>query len=148
MSPWLEHLKPRASRRQQLFLAAALWSVVGALLFLFGCRWVFAGAAGAARPLLVALALGVGLLKGRFILDRTARRITGRILERGDGSCLGGFLSWKSWLLIAAMSASGRLLRGSHLPVSGIGTLYAAIGTGLVFSSRIAWRRWAAAGKA
>jgi hypothetical protein len=148
MPPWLEHLTPRASRRQHLFLAALLWSVVGAVLFLVGCRWVIAGATGATRPLLVALALGVGLAKGRFVLDRTARRITGRILERGDDRCLGGFLSWKSWLLIAAMSASGRLLRGSHLPPAGIGTLYAAIGTGLVFSSRIAWRQWRAAGKA
>lgn len=142
MRVWLEHHKPRASSRRQLFLAATLWSVVGCVLFFFGCRWIFQGVGRISATALIFFALVLGLLKGLFILDGTARQVTARILERGEDRCLGGFLSWKSWLLIAIMSIAGRFLRGGILPTAAAGTLYAAIGTGLFFSSRIAWRRW------
>ena len=45
------------------------------------------------------------------------------------------------------MSGAGRLLRGGLLPLTVVGPLYVAIGTGLLFSSRIAWLRWRAAGE-
>jgi xanthine/uracil permease len=51
----------------------------------------------------------------------------------------------RSWLLIALMSGIGRLLRGGLLPPAVVGPLYAAIGAGLLYSSRIAWRRRRAA---
>lgn len=95
-----------------------------------------------------AIALGVvaGLLKGRFVLDRTAGRITDRIAARGDGHCAGGFLSWRSWLLVALMSGAGRLLRSGLVSHAVVGPLYTAIGTGLLFSSRTAWKRWRTTG--
>ena len=46
-----------------------------------------------AAPWLIGLALVLGAVKARFILDRVARKIVDRIQERGDGRCLGGFLS-------------------------------------------------------
>lgn len=142
MQRWVERFKPRASRRQQLFLAAALWTVVGVLLFIFGSRWALEDAGARRGAGFVILGLVIGLIKGHFILDRAARRITTRILDRGDNRCVGGFLSWKSWLLVAIMMFSGRILRGGILPPTLVGTLYGAIGAGLAFSSRIAWRRW------
>jgi hypothetical protein len=140
MGTALERLKPRASSRSQLLLAAALWTVVGGLLLWFGSRWTLRAAGPRTGSLLVAAGVGLGLLKGRFFLDRAARRIAARILERGDGWCAGGFLSPKSWLLVAAMSLSGRVLRDGVLPLAVVGPLYTAIGTGLLYSSRIAWR--------
>jgi hypothetical protein len=140
----LERWKPRAAGSTQLLLAGALWSVVGALLLGFGAAWTLGAIGGAGGWLALGLAGAAGLLKGRFVLDRAARRIADRIAERGDGHCAGGFLSWRSWLLVALMSASGRLLRGGLLPHAVVGPLYAAIGAGLLFSSRIAWRRWRA----
>ena len=59
-----------------------------------------------------------------------------RIKERGDGRCIGGFLSIKSWLLVLLMMAGGRLLRGSGVPMSWIGFLYVAVGVALVVGSR------------
>ena len=140
-SSWIDILKPRASRRAQLALAGALWTVVGSGLLGAGLRWTFAGADGAAASALFALGAGAGLLKSRLVLDGTAAKTTARIAVRGEGRCLGGFLSPASWLLVAAMIAFGRLLR-HFLPLPVAGVLYTAIGTGLLFSSRIPWARW------
>jgi hypothetical protein len=143
--PPLQRWKPRAAGRTQLLLAGALWSVVGTLLFFFGARWTVEAFGRGPGALAIGLGAGAGLLKGRFVLDRAAGRIADRIAARGDGHCAGGFLSWRSWLLVAAMSGAGRLLRGGLLPHAVVGPLYAALGAGLLYSSRIAWRRWRAA---
>jgi len=140
----LERWKPRAAGRTQLLLAGALWTVVGALLLFFGARWTLEAFGERGGLLAVGIGIGVGLLKGRFVLDRTARRITERIAARGDGRCIGGFLSWRSWLLVALMSGAGRLLRSGLLSHAVVGPLYTAIGAALLFSSRTAWRRWRA----
>jgi hypothetical protein len=142
--PALERWKPRAGGRTQLLLAGALWSVVGVLLLGFGTAWTLDALGSRAGALTLVLGVLVGLLKGRFVLDRAAGRIADRIALRGDGRCLGGFLSWRSWLLVALMSAVGRLLRGGLLPLAVLGPLYAAVGAGLLYSSRVAWRRWRA----
>ena len=143
----LERWKPRAAGRTQLLLAGALWTVVGVLLLGFGARWTLE--AFGLRSALTAgvLAVVAGLLKGRFVLDRAAARITDRIAARGDGRCAGGFLSWRSWLLVALMAGAGRLLRSGLLSHAIVGPLYMAIGTGLLFSSRTAWKRWRATGR-
>jgi len=142
-----ERWKPRAAGRTQLLLAGALWTTVGALLLGFGARWTIE--AFGARTGFPAVLLGIvaGLLKGRFVLDRTAGRVADRIAARGDGRCAGGFLSWRSWLLVALMSLAGRLLRGGLVSHAVVGPLYTAVGTGLLFSSRTAWKRWRAAGR-
>lgn len=141
----LQRWKPRAAGRTQLLLAGALWTVVGTVLLTVGARWTLEALDRPTALLAIALGVGVGLLKGRFVLDRAAARITDRIAARGDGRCAGGFLSWRSWLLVALMSGAGRILRGSLVSQAVVGPLYAAIGAGLLFSSRIAWKQWRAA---
>ena len=141
---WVERYKPAAAVRAHLLLAGLMWAVVGLTLIGFGGRWLWQLPTPAA-PWLAALALVIGAFKARFVLDRAARRIVDRIRERGDGRCLGGFLSLRSWALVAAMAAGGRLLRGSHLGRGLLGVLYIAVGTALLLSSRVAWRAWRAA---
>jgi len=142
----LERWKPRAAGRTQLLLAGALWTIVGAALLGFGARWTIEAFGPRAGALAAALGVLAGLLKGRFVLDRAAARIADRIAARGDGRCIGGFLSWRTWLLVALMSGAGRLLRSGLLSHAVVGPLYAAIGAGLLFSSRIAWKRWRTTG--
>lgn len=142
MKPWKEAYKPRGSSREQLLLAGAMWAAVGAVLFSFGVSWIAGGQDGTQGLALSLLAVGLGLAKSKLVLDRTAAKIVGRIGERGEGRCIGGFLSLRSWLLVAAMVGLGRILRTGFLPLSAAGVLYAAIGTGLFFSSRFAWRAW------
>lgn len=140
----LERWKPRVAGRTQLLLAGALWTIVGGALLGFGTRWTLEAFGRGPGVLAIALGIAAGLFKGRFVLDKAAASIADRIEARGDGRCAGGFLSWRSWLLVALMSGAGRLLRGGLLPHAVVGPLYAAIGAALLFSSRIAWKRWRA----
>jgi len=142
MRSWKEDYKPRASSRVQILLAAAMWSVVGGGLFYVGAYWITDGRPTPAGIALLLAGMGAGIVKSRLVLDRTAARILTRIASRGEGRCVGGFLSVRSWLLVLGMIILGRLLRGGLLPTAVAGVLYVAIGTGLLASSRIAWRVW------
>jgi hypothetical protein len=139
MRHWLLAHKPAASRRTHILLAAILWSAVGTLLLVLGIRWTLPARAAA---LLLPFAVLAGVLKARFVLDRVARRVIDRIRTRGDDRCLGGFLSPKTWALVAVMMIAGRLLRGSPLPRTIIGLLYITVGTALLLASRRQWRAW------
>lgn len=140
---WVERYKPAAAVRAHLVLAGLMWTVVGAALVGFGGRWLWQLPTPTA-PWLAMLAVAIGIFKSRFVLDRAARRMVDRILEHGDGRCLGGFLSLRSWALVVVMAGGGRLLRGSHLARGLLGFLYLAVGTALLLSSRVAWRAWRA----
>jgi uncharacterized membrane protein len=85
------------------------------------------------------VALAIGVVKARFLLDRAARQIIERIRDRGDGRCLGGFLSLRTWGLAVVMMGGGGLLR-SALARAVIGPLYLAAGTALVLAARLMWR--------
>ncbi len=137
---WSERWKPAASMHSQVLLAGLLWSAVGSALGVMGVAWTVAAVHGASRAGLHLLAIAAGWLKGRLVLSRSARRTLARIEERGNGRCLGGFLSWWSWLLVASMILVGRLLRSSGLPGSVLGPIYLAIGVALVTGSLTFWQ--------
>ncbi len=141
MSRLWERLKPAAGARVHLLAAAALWTVVGGALLAVGTVWIWRGPGWGRFALPVAV--GVGTLKSWLVLDRAAERIADRIEARGDGKCIGGFLSPATWLLVAGMMAAGRILRGGLVPRHWVGLVYAAVGIGLLGSSRVAWERWA-----
>lgn len=137
-SGFAARFKPAASVTVHLSAAAIMWSMVGLMLAVRGLlhldftEWTgFAWAAGAVLT---------GGIKGQFVLKRTALRAIKRIIERGDGKCLGGFMSLKSWLLIASMIIMGRLLRTSPLPGNLVWSVYVAVGTALTVSSRFFWQ--------
>jgi hypothetical protein len=141
MSSWYHSLKPAAPARVHLLLAAMMWTVVGGSLIFFGAHWVTANQK-AHTAWLTAAAVGIGLLKSRFMLDRAARRIAERIRKRGDGRCIGGFLSWGTWGFVLLMMICGRLLRTGALPHFEVGLVYTAIGSGLLCSARTFWLAW------
>jgi hypothetical protein len=141
MREWLETYKPRASARWHLLLAALLWTLVGMLLLLFGSAWVLQ-ANVAYTPVLLTVAVVAGLAKTWLVLNRTARRIVDRIRSRGDGRCLGGFLSVRTWLFVAGMMAAGRWLRTGPTPKAAVGLVYVAVGIALLLGSRILWQAW------
>ena len=142
MRSWKEEYKPRASRRVQVLLAAAMWTAVGGGLLFFGAHWITGGRLTLAGAGLILAGAGAGLAKSWLVLDRTAAKILSRITSRGEGRCVGGFLSIRSWLLVLGMIVLGRVLRGGLLPTAAVGVLYVAIGTGLLTSSRIGWGAW------
>ncbi len=138
---WLERWKPAAPARAHVLAAAAVWTGVGVGLGTAGLVWT----AEAEPPwpwLLVPLAVAAGVAKGRFALDRAARRAAGRIRARGDGRCLGGFLSWRMWLFVLGMMVLGGALRRSSVPRPALGFVYTAVGAALLWGSRIYWKVW------
>ncbi len=137
---WTERFKPAASMRTQVLLAACLWTLAGSGLSLAGSAWTLAAVHGVTLAIAFTVALTVGWAKGRLVLSRTARRTLSRIEARGDGRCLGGFLSWGSWLLVLVMIFLGRTLRHSGLPGALLGPLYVAIGIALLTGSTTFWQ--------
>lgn len=138
MSQWFDSHKPAAPARTHLALAALMWSVVGGVLLGLGVVWTSTRAWHEALGL-AALAAAVGAAKAHLVLDRAAARIAARITTRGEGRCLGGFLSLRSWALVAVMAGAGRLLRGGLLPRPVVGAIYIAVGTAITLSSRRLW---------
>jgi hypothetical protein len=141
MSEWREAYKPAAPARLHLLLAAGMWTVVGVLLLFFGGRWVLL--AHIPHVLLwLALAAAAGLLKARFVLRRTARSTIARIKSRGDGRCIGGFLSWRAWMLVALMALAGRVLRQGLAPSAVVGLIYVLVGSALLLAATQLWHAW------
>lgn len=138
---WINAYKPAASARSLAFLAASMWTVVGTVLAFVGVRWVISSNLPDAW-LFVLLAAIAGVLKSRFVLERSADRTVERIRGRGNGRCVGGFLSLKAWAFVVAMAFLGRILRGGVLPRYIVGLLYVAVGSALVLASRRLWVGW------
>ena len=132
--------RPAATRAVQRRAVAGLWFAVGTGLGTLGAWWCLA-AGWPLSPGLVVLGLVAGGIKGRFVLSRSAERTARRIAAREDGSCLGGALSWPTWLLVVLMMTAGIALRHSAIPRPVLGPLYLAVGVALVLG---AWRlvRW------
>lgn len=143
MTTWVESHKPAANVPAHLLLAGLMWMTVGGALMGIGAHWLWSGRPAFA-PWLAAAAIAVGVVKSHFVLDRAAQRVVRRITARGDGRCLGGFLSLRTWGLVVLMMVLGRVLRG-NLTGWIIGAVYIAVGTALLRSSRLSWRAWRAA---
>ena len=129
MTTWVESHKPAANVPAHLLLAGLMWMTVGGALMGIGAHWLWSGRPAFA-PWLAAAAIAVGVVR--------------RITARGDGRCLGGFLSLRTWGLVVLMMVLGRVLRG-NLTGWIIGAVYIAVGTALLRSSRLSWRAWRAA---
>ena len=131
---WLDRLTPRAHPHAQLVSAALMWMIGAAILLIRGVgflndRWFAA---------LVALAIVLGVVKSRYLLDRVARKAVERIRQRGK-ACYFGFFSWKSWAFVALMMGGGIFLRNSGLPKDLLAVIYVGVGTALAIADRIFW---------
>ncbi len=141
MKGLVDRFKPAVSARTSVLAAALMWTIVGGALAYFGVRWVLAGSM-ALTAVLLAAAVGVGVLKAVYALERSARQAVDRIQQRGDDRCIGGFFSPKAWLFVVAMACLGSFLRGGLLPRPVVGLLYVAVGTGLLLVCRRLWSAW------
>lgn len=139
LSEILRHIKPGAPVRLHVLLAALIWSIVGVFLMVNGYLMLSV----AEGQWLTVVAMVLGTLKSRLLLDRTAKRNGQRLATLADGTCIGAVYPAKMWLLIGLMIAAGRLLRFSGvLPLAVVGLIYCAVGWALFVSSRIMWRMW------
>jgi hypothetical protein len=141
MSDLSSRLTPAVSHRLHLLLAAATWTTVGLALLIVGACWSMQFESGL-RLILIAVAVAAGLAKAVFALRHAAPRVIRRIRTRGDHRCIGGFFSWRTWILVVIMMAAGAALRHSPLSHGPIGLVYVAIGTALLAASWLPWRAW------
>ncbi len=136
----LERLDPKVSRRTRLFLAALLWTGIGTGLLVAGLHWLLGARAAWLGALPIALL--AGWIKGRLVLAPRVSANALRIVEAGDGRCVGGVFSWGSWGIAVVMMAGGIALRHSPLPRPWLGLLYCTIGAALLAASLESWARW------
>ncbi|MBI5015828.1 MAG: hypothetical protein HZB55_10105 [Deltaproteobacteria bacterium] len=141
MREFLEQWKPRARARHHVLAAALLWTCVGLGLTAAGLHWCL-GADPPWPAALMGAGVTLGILKGRVALEKAARKAAARIAVRGDDRCLGGFLSWQTWLFVLAMMGLGAALRHSEVPRALLGVVYTAVGAALLWGSRTFWAVW------
>lgn len=131
-------LKPGVSQRTHLLCAALLWTIIGIFLTQRGIGYLIQDE----RLLLAVVAVLIGSLKSRYLLDRSAIRGVERIRQFADNTCIGAVYSWKTWALVVAMMLLGLFVRNSPIPEYIIGTVCVAVGWALIRSSRFGWKAW------
>lgn len=134
----IQKYKVGGKNTTHLIMAASFWTVLGTFLLCRGLLLLHISG----YILFALLAVLVGGLKSRFILDKTAEKNVGRILELQDGACLGAVFSFKTWGLVIVMAGMGMAIRSSGAPEHVTGFFCVIIGFALLFSSRFAWKAW------
>jgi hypothetical protein len=97
---------------------------------------------GVSRQVRLFLAAAAWTAVGLGLLIAGANRVIGRIQASGDDRCIGGFFSWKTWILVVIMITAGTLLRRSDISRGVVGLVYVAIGIALLAASTLPWRAW------
>ncbi len=134
----LSRYKPAVGRPLLLVLAGGMWTVVGVALVGLAWSWLSDLDRGQALArVAVASVAAIGI--AYFGLLRVVDKNLGRLRGRGK-RCLFGFISWKSYFMIALMMALGFALRHSALPKPSLAVFYIAMGGALVLSSLRYWR--------
>jgi hypothetical protein len=134
------------SARAHLAIAAVIWTVVGSGLLAMGALFWFhlpyLGFLDRNHLSIGGAALGVGLLKGKFVLDRTANGVIERIdtlAEPNPFKSVFQMFGAKTLALIAAMMGIGIVLRVAGVSFEVRGLIYLAVGIALLWSSRCYW---------
>jgi len=134
MSSFLDKLNPSVSKPFLKLLAGLLWLGTGIMLSIMGFKWVLIS------PEQNALYFGLAGLAASLPIhylgfSRIVNRNLARINDIDGKYCLFGFMSWKSYLIIAIMMTMGISLRHSSIPKVYLSVIYIGIGTALVLSS-------------
>jgi hypothetical protein len=124
----------------QFLLAALLWTCVGSFLLFRGLSAALKLDPAVQLAICLSAAL-IGVGKGLKVMRPTARKGAKRILTRGDGRCVMGFISWKTWLFVIGMALFGAALRRAGLPPWLLGVILCGVGTALLIGS---WTYWTA----
>jgi hypothetical protein len=132
----LDRLNPRANVRARLAGAVVTWTVGTAILLVRGVyylhdeHWALK---------LVALAVGLGVLKSQIVLDRVAAKAVARIRER-ERVCFFAFFSPRAWIFVVLMMGGGIALRRLGIHHGILAVVYVGVGTALMIATRIFWR--------
>jgi hypothetical protein len=129
------------NRQQHLWIAAGIWIIVGLGLLAMGAIFWFhlpyLGFVDAQHLSIGALAVGVGWLKGKLILEKTAARTIDRVenlTEPNPFKSVFQMFGIKTIALILSMMGIGIILRIAGVSFEIRGLIYIAVGIALLWS--------------
>jgi len=129
-----EKFKPGVEKHVLLLIAGLIWIAVGSMLLGFSYFWlrdagndIFMWTAGSG--------IVISLFVHHFGFLRVVDNNLGRILPMQGKRCVFSFMTWKSYILVLVMVATGILLRLSPIPRTYLSVLYIGIGAALILSS-------------
>ena len=135
------------NKNSLISIAGGLWCVIGLFLFFRGFGlYQLAGqeqhATQVAIILSVITAVVIGLVKGKFVLSKTARKNKTRIYGLEDPVRIHQIFAKPFYFLIPMMMGFGILLRSYNEYLGGyvvVAAIYCGIGMALIISSRTYW---------
>jgi len=133
--------EPAVSRKGLVFGAGVAWTIGGIVLLVRSYALLVHLRVHPAWP--IGAAILVGLLKGKFVFTKVARKNIERIKATSphkDKICLFAFQSIQSYVLVMVMIALGIALRHLGLPPLWLIVVYVAIATALLVSSSVYFR--------
>ena len=135
------------NKKRLITIAGGLWCIIGIFLLLRGFG-LYQLAEMEQHATEIAITISgiiaglIGLVKGRFVLSKTARRNKTRINNLADPVSLHDIFSKPFYFLIPMMMGLGVLLRSFNQYLGGyivVAAIYCGIGMALIVSSRIYW---------
>jgi uncharacterized membrane protein len=135
------------NKKRLITIAGGLWCIIGLFLIvrgfdLYQLAEMEQHATEIAITISGIIAALIGLVKGRFVLSKTARRNKTRINNLADPVSLHDIFSKPFYFLIPMMMGLGVLLRSFNQYLGGyivVAAIYCGIGMALIVSSRIYW---------
>lgn len=130
------------SKKTSLILVGFLWLIVGVALSFVGIKWLLTLGMGTKMIIFVSAATLIGVLKGKFVLQKVAHKYYKRaeVVEFKKNDFLTGWikiLGVRGFVLIGLMMAMGAFLRHSNIDRPILGIIYLAVGISLVYASKI-----------
>jgi hypothetical protein len=134
MNRKMAKIKPAVNKRVLLFLAGFMWLGVGTMLLFLSYSWLTAHRDGHAY-LFGGMGAIIAMVVHHFGFLKIVDKNLGRILPMEGTKCIFSFITWKSYIIVAAMVTLGALLRHSPIPKSYLSIIYIGIGLALLLSS-------------
>ena len=135
------------NKKRLITIAGGLWCIIGFFLIVRGMRLYQLAemeqhSTGIAITISGVIAGLIGLVKGKFVLSKTAHRNKNRIFKLDDPVKLKDIFSKPIYFLIPIMMGIGVLLRSYNEYLGGyivVAAIYCGIGMALIVSSRVYW---------
>ena len=135
------------NKNSLISIAGGFWCVVGLFLIIRGFGlYQLAGQEQNATQIAITLsgitAGLIGLIKGKFVLSKTARKNKNRIHQLEDPVSIHQLFAKPFYVLIPMMMGLGVLLRSYNEYLGGyvvVAAIYCGIGMALIVSSRTYW---------
>lgn len=136
---------PLMKHRGWIALSGFTWFFIGAFLLYKGLHLITeathpGGLSHQAANVFIAVGLGIGFLKGRFVLVKTVRRVVSRILSLPLPIKFKDVYSLGYWILIGSMMALGMIFRFLPLSMEVKGAIDVAIGSALINGALLYFR--------